>query len=328
MDEIEWMKNTKKAVIFICKITFILILLFELVGLFGLFVNGNDLTYTINNMLLFFGIGCAIIFSLIILLFILNLLYKVVYSGNKIFIWEKEYIRDFPKDCSPAISSLLYDLKIDVYKDYTATILELYLKKYINVIHLNGQYNFEICKGNDEISNLLEHEKYVLYCITNKSKFDENKFKQLIIKDAQNSNFITNIKDINLKKLIIIIFIPLMLIVSYHINIIFFFALLIIILSLIYTISMINKISNSENIVLHLDTNYRRTKKGNEKAIQLSALKQFIHDYTLIKDRPIDYVQILEEYIPYALSLDEADQVEDFIKTNDIYRHLIYPNLK
>ena len=45
---------------------------------------------------------------------------------------------------------------------------------------------------------------------------------------------------------------------------------------------------------------------------------------TLIKDKEIDYVQILENYIPYALSLGEADIVEEFIKYNEEYRDLIY----
>ena len=328
MDEIEWMKKLKKSIIFICKIVFILILFFELMGLLGLFINGNNSANIIGGMLIFLVIGFAIIFSLLILLFILNLLYKVIYRGNKLFIWEKEYIRDFPKDCSPALSSLLYNLKIDVYKDYTATILELYLKKYINIIHSNDEYKFEVCKENNEFLNLMEHEKYVLSCITSKNKFDENKFKQLIINDAQNYGFITNKKYINLNKLMIIFITPLILIVSYFINQFLFFTLLTIVLSLLLTIGMMHKVANSENIVLHLDTNYKRTKKGKEKTLQISALKQFIHDYTLIKDKNIEHIQILEEYIPYATSLDEANNIEDFIKNNDIYRHLIYPNLK
>ena len=35
-------------------------------------------------------------------------------------------------------------------------------------------------------------------------------------------------------------------------------------------------------------------------------------------------MQILEDYIPYALALDEADVVEEFIKYNEEYRNLIY----
>ena len=52
--------------------------------------------------------------------------------------------------------------------------------------------------------------------------------------------------------------------------------------------------------------------------------KNYIKEYTLMKDKEIDYIQILEDYIPYAISLDEADTIEEFIKYNEEYRDLIY----
>lgn len=324
MDEIEWMKHTKKAIIFICKIIVIFILFFELVGILGFLINDNDISGTINLMLLFLVIGIIIISLLLIFLFILNILYRIIYSGRKLFIWEKEYIRDFPKDCPPAIASLLYDLKIDIYKDYTATILELYLKKYINIVKNDKKYEFKILKESNEISNLNEHQQYVLSCVTDKNKFDEIEFKNLIIKDAQSNNLIDNTKNVNLYKLMIIILTPIILLISYYINEFLFYTLLTIVLTLLVTLSILHDSLKTEKITLNVDTNYKRTKKGKEKALELSSLKQFIHDYTLIKDKPIDYIEVLEEYIPYALSLNEAYQIEDFIKNNDIYRYLIY----
>ena len=72
------------------------------------------------------------------------------------------------------------------------------------------------------------------------------------------------------------------------------------------------------------NTEYIRTKKGKEVAKILEGLKNYIKEYTLIKDKEIDYIQILEDYIPYAISLDEADTIEEFIKYNEEYRDLIY----
>ena len=73
-----------------------------------------------------------------------------------------------------------------------------------------------------------------------------------------------------------------------------------------------------------VDTEYVRTEAGKNMALLLKGLKRYIDEYTLIKDKEIDYIQILENYIPYALVLDEADAVEEFIKYNEEYRNLIY----
>ena len=72
------------------------------------------------------------------------------------------------------------------------------------------------------------------------------------------------------------------------------------------------------------NTEFIRTRKGKEVAIMLKGLKNYIKEYTLIKDKEIEYIQILEDYIPYAISLDEADAIEEFIKYNEEYRDLIY----
>ena len=72
------------------------------------------------------------------------------------------------------------------------------------------------------------------------------------------------------------------------------------------------------------DTEYIRTEDGKNMALLLKGLKRYIKEYTLIKEKEIDYIQILENYIPYTLALDEADAVEEFIKYNEEYRNLIY----
>lgn len=102
---------------------------------------------------------------------------KILNSGRTVLNFNKEYIRDLPKHCSPAISSLIYDLKINVYKDYTATILYLCIKKYLNLIKDGDTYKVELVKQQD-YSNLGRCEKYVLNIIKNKLKFDEDQFKK------------------------------------------------------------------------------------------------------------------------------------------------------
>ena len=69
---------------------------------------------------------------------------------------------------------------------------------------------------------------------------------------------------------------------------------------------------------------FKRTSTGKELALLFKGLKRYIHEYTLIKDKGIEYMSILEDYIPYALCLDESKAMEDFIKQNDEYRDIIY----
>ena len=75
------------------------------------------------------------------------------------------------------------------------------------------------------------------------------------------------------------------------------------------------------------NTKYVRTKKGKELAMTLNGIKNYMKEYTLINEKNLDYMRILEEYIPYALVLNEANAIEEFIKSNEEYRDLIY-NIK
>ena len=67
-----------------------------------------------------------------------------------------------------------------------------------------------------------------------------------------------------------------------------------------------------------------RTSKGEKEATLWKGFKNYIHDYTLISDKDIKHMEILHEYIPYAIALEEADCIEKFIAQNEKYRKLIY----
>lgn len=223
MDEIDWLKNTKKALILFTKVYCGFAIFLGILLLRG--TSNNDWEYTKATLfvLLLVGLGIPTVLGMCYLISIIFL--KILNSGRTVINFDKGCIRDLPKHCSPAISSLIYDLKIDVYKDYTATILYLCIKKYLNLVKDGDTYKVKLEKQQD-YSNLGRCEKYVLDIIENKAKFDENQFKKEIIKKAQ--------------------------------------------------------------------------------------------------EKEIDYIQILDNYIPYALALDEANAVEKFIKYNEEYRDLIY----
>lgn len=182
--------------------------------------------------------------------------------GTPVINFSREYIRDLPQYCSPAISSLIYDLKIDVYKDYTATILYLYTKKYINLVKYENTYKISVKQ--QDFSNLGRCEKYVLETIKNKEHLDENRLKEKIIKEAQEKGLLTNknySKKIKILLLLIIIFSSLF--ISYYLSKIVFLILFFIFGTLAITIFYI---INSENEILStikfVDTDYVRTEDG------------------------------------------------------------------
>lgn len=159
---------------------------------------------------------------------------------------------------------------------------------------------------------------YVLNTIINKSKFDENEFKQEIINEAQEKLLITDqLHSKKTKWTFIAIICFILAIICYMINI----YLYVIYLSIV-PISL--GAYHAMQTEYAKNTEYVRTKKGEEVAVILEGLKNYIKEYTLIKDKEIDYIQILEDYIPYAISLNEANTIEAFIKYNEEYRDLIY----
>lgn len=323
MDEIEWMKYLKKCFSYIT--TFFLVI--TVVGLIydlKTYIYNQEVGNLVNNLIgrlvmllcinIFFGILYGIVW----------IIYKYIHVKININ-FDREYIRELTNTNPPAITSLIYDLKTEVYKDYTATILELYIKKYINISGFNEE--ILIHKGpNEDLSKLLEHEKYVYNCIIHKERFDENIFKKCVVEDAQEKDLIIESKVKNYKLeffcgiggLTLATSIILLSISKNAILSIFAIILLCISIGFIGVIPFIHY-----NLV-NLDNKYKITKKGKEELKKIKAFKNFIKDYTLVEEKDIEYVQILEEYIPYSLSLGMSPQVEKYIKENEIYRNLIY----
>lgn len=323
MDEIDWIKNTKKAFILFSKVFGGFAIFFATIALVAGLKNEWRYTKALLFIALLIGVGLPTILGLFYL--IINIFLKIINSGRTIINFDKEYIRDLPKHCSPAISSLIYDLKIDVYKDYTATVLYLCIKKYINLIKDGNFYKVKVGEEKN-ISNLGRCEKYVLDIITNKNKFDENQFKKEIIKEAQEKELITDKEHSKtLKIIVILIFVAALLIITFNISKILFTIFISILGAILYAGYLILIMNKGNQINLEVvNTEYIRTEDGKNIALLLKGLKRYINEYTLIKDKEIDYIHILENYIPYALVLDEADAVEDFIKNNEEYRNLIY----
>lgn len=322
MDEIEWIKNTKKALIGFAKIFTLAGAVMASIGIIGGLLVPMYAIYMIG-IGVFIAVGFTIFVAISFL--ILHIIYKVKYSGRKEIVSEKEYLRELPKQYSPALISLIYDLKIDIYKDYTATILYLCTNKYINIINNEGKYEFEIL--NTDSSSLSESERYVLDKIINKTKFDEFEFSNKVIEEAKENFLITDKEPSKVPKVILgTLIVIILFIILYTKNIALFVFGIILLVYIIRCYKMMKStIKNSFNKTDESDyTKYKRARNGKELARKLQAFKNYINEYTLINEKEIDYIQILEEYIPYAVSLGEANTIEKFIKHNQKYRSLIY----
>lgn len=273
MDEFDWLEIIKKVLILIAKVSFSIGLFIVFLTLIG--TSGNDWEYVKIILLLALIIG--IIFPSItgICYFILIVISKTLYSGRKVKDFDKAYIRDFPKHCSPALSSLIYDLKIDVYKDYTATILYLCVEKYLNLVNDGETYKLELVKQQD-YSNLGRCEKYVLNIIENQIKFDENQFKKEILHEAKEKGLITDKKHSKISKILLLLFISIIsLIISYNLSKIIFGFLVFIFALISFVLCFMISLKLKTDITFDfIDTEYIRTKKRKKYCSLLTRLKK------------------------------------------------------
>jgi len=324
MDEIDWIKQIKKAFKYfnIAFLAYVMLWLIIILVQFIIYKNINIAALG-NFGMMFLVIGISLNLIFILLYNILYYIYKLNYIKIDIG-FNKEYLRELYKYYPPAIVSLIYDLKTEIYRDYTATILYLYTKKYVNISWLNKEV--KINKGNNqEYSNLHKHELYVYDCVINKQKFDEEIFYQYILEDAKEKQLISE-EDKKKKKskirfIEIMILIVLIYLTRISNNEIWRIFMAIILSAVIGSFIMFDMFAQNTAEKLN---HYKLTKKGKEELKRIKAFKNFIKDYTLIEEKDIEHIQLLEEYIPYSLSLGETPQVEKYIKQNEIYRNLIY----
>ena len=318
MDEIELFKQIKKIV---KSINLCIIFFFGSIGIisYGMFPYDTEILKFFSIIILL-----SIIFNLIIYLTIV-IIYKLSYSKVDFKNINKEYYREVCNSYSPAIVSFLENMKIEVYRDYTATILELNVKKYIKIV--NSDKDVLIYKDeNVDLTKLKSHELYVYDCIINNTKFDEEEFKKLILKDAETEGLIKKEK-MNFAKIIqllmVLLIVVTLLVLSIKNNEGEIMAVML--LLILMPIMMYGK-EIYKHILEKVMNKYIVTKKGKEELKKIKAFKNFIKEYTLIKEKDIDYIQILDEYIPYSLSLGTSPKIEEYIKSNEVYRQLIYKN--
>lgn len=251
------------------------------------------------------------------IILIITLLYLIIRLGKKIYnilqirISNDEgiYVRDMEVNYSPAILSYLQNQKLEDEKDITACILDLCAKKYLD-IRKTKENNYTLEKGTNQDSNILPaDEKYLYDKIVSKQKIDFYEWKEIVIKEFNKFGFL-KYKHIGLTGIFFILFMLIMLLcaIVYAINPRAKLAqFLITILFTLFEIALIEPCLIIISKIIQKDEKYIAgiyTSAGVKEMKRWDKYKNFLKDYTLIKNRKIDSVIVLEKHIAYATVLD------------------------
>ena len=317
-------KDVKGFVIMLTKIYFLMILgmgsLGNLVAAFfySLENGGGFLSHFLMNtktMLTAFLYLTLLIYGGIAAVYFLSKLRR-----KRETIANEEYVRELPDYFPPAIASFLLDLSLET-TDYTATVAYLMSKGYIE---LEGE---EIILRKDSILNLSQHERYAIQAVLKNVKFNYEDFNKYIIADAEKMGYIKkgsrsthfvrnfcldlvtcatcmmtseNMDDGILKTIL------------ESIGFVTGIGMFVIIA---YSIFLLSKYSNES---------YHRTELGEIEAKKWTGVKNYLKDYTMISQRELKDTALFDDYIPYAISLNEAKNIEKYIENNEGYRKLLF----
>lgn len=262
-----------------------------------------------------------------------------------------DYYRDIIDELNPAEVSMLIDYKIENNKDRAALLLYYQNKNIINIennVIVNVNYNdpsltyldqslLKIIINNENINynvksqikkslidkgyvkKRLFKEKnilktYLFGCLKIILSFvlcigfifyivKTNTFEKIEIAlnnmDVNNPNVVQQYIDfsnqIDLKTFII-------------------FLMFIVILVKIFWFTIIPMIENILSSVLSINLDLTRTIKGDETVEKIHALRQFIHDFTSLNERSKDELILYNNFLVYAVLLEENENVVNEIK--------------
>lgn len=312
MDEISIAKKVMKGIFIVISI---LVLCLLLLAIPLLSRNGGEAGIFYLKIVLYFILGLVVFIALIAL--VCQFYYKMIRVRNLI-ITTKQYFREIPQEYTPAMVSILYDLKVEVYRDYTATIIDLCTKGFLE-LKQNAENQYEISTIPQNISNLKSDEAYVYSCFYNHEKFDGDVFTKKAFSEVEKLDLIKPKEERKEPfQAIIAIIIGILIAVCVLTSHIIIAIILVVLMMVSYFLHPIFYMINKES--------YKRTSNGKKEAKKCKAMKMFFRDYTLIQEKEINYYNILEENIAYALVLGEADKIEKTIREDNQYRRLIYQN--
>lgn len=309
-----------KKILKISTLSFVMCIVFFAIGAIYIFITKKDLSLAINAFKFGGIMVCAAIFIIDVFCIILYTL--LAFIKKKETVKNDGYVRDLPEGIPPAVASLLIDYTIDNERDYTATVASLIAKRYIEI---NDNQQIKVLKNLDD--ELFTHEKIALYAVSTGGYYSEEAFKLSVRNDAERLGLIEKSQKSYAYLLpiffLIFLFLTSNLIFKQTNDMIYYivFAVISVLLTLfalVMTVFSIQRRANTEK------GNYVRTELGNEQAIKIAGLKNFLHDYTNLSEKDLQDAILYDEYISFAIALGEAEAIESFILNNTKYRNLVY----
>ena len=257
----------------------------------------------------------------IILVLTLDLLYNFIENRklkSKIETIDKDnkekyvYYRDLLNDLSIAEIGFLYSGKRKLNLLVIATLKKLEYKNKINLENKN------------DLTNLTEEEKYIVekYKFVGTKEFNENCCR-LITENLEKKGYVKPIEKVDVFGTIVIFtiiymitFVALFMIES-KTNI---YGIIAAILFLLYWLVGMLYLFYFQS-VYDANMNYEKTEKGTEVYLKILALKRFLKDFGEFEDKEWEEIKLWEDYLLYAIVLDETDKIEKNL--NKEYSYLL-----
>lgn len=275
-------------------------------------------------MEMIFGIFLIITLQTIMVLFIL-IPFVVMYlsirrTTNKArkenmskidFSRDKEYYREILKGHTPAELSYIDNFKIRIPREIVATLLNLKLKKRIEI----NKHKIDVINSN--LEGLRKSESFLLKNIKDgkvkildsryiESYAQDESIEDEFIEEISNEEQKKRIKKFKTKKflqVIAICIINCIILILCKINQMEIYRIMPILIFciMLYIVSFIVE----RFIYILMQTNsYKRTEKGEEINKKIEGLRQYIKDYSLLSKREQDELVIWEEYLIYSVIFD------------------------
>ena len=241
-------------------------------------------------------------------------------SLNRKEIENHQYYRDILNNYSSGILSFVYNRKINYADTLVATILELKKDKFINIDDnginiLKNEINnlsvgervlmqkllsiIEINKVNKKISygeliNIFSSKEFIEDFKT--AIKSEAKEKGLYLSKVKTYNIVEKIKHMPIIFILLFPFILAFIIIFSEVNLVAYIIGLIASFIFLIVYTQLNKYKE-ENIFI-------RTKSGIDIQNKLAGLKNYIKDFSVMRDRKIEEIALWDDYLIYAIIFD------------------------
>lgn len=219
---------------------------------------------------------------------------------------EKKYYRDIVSNVTPSQLSYIDDYGIEVKKEIVATILMLKIKNKLQIKKDGIKLN-----ENTDYNGLLKSEEHIMKCLEKGySPFREKlHFKNLLMEDLLNSGLIEKETTISLQFL-------------YEMIRWGVYGIILVIFSIFVPIDICQMVFRALGLVVFIftflcywsastfSTYNKLTLKGKNIHEKLNGLRLFLKDYSNMKNKSLNELELWDEYMLYSIILNDNKKVQ------------------